>query len=203
MCHDYWPPLYAFARRMGRSPHDAEDLTQSFFAALIEKNTLAAAEQARGKLRTFLLAAFQHHVADAAKREHAVKRGGGAETLSIEAEEWFACEPAERETPETIYDRTWAVTVIDGALDALRAEYSASDKSALFDELSLFLTGDRGPSYAEIASRLNMTEGNVKVGVHRLRQRYRELLRSSVANTVANPRDVDEELHHLFRSLNR
>src|SRR6185503_11861100 len=103
MCHLYWPPLYAFARRMGRSPQDAEDLTQGFFAALIEKNTLAAAEQSRGKLRTFLLAAFQHHIVDAAKREHALKRGGGARTLNIdgaESEEWFACEPAEQATPE-------------------------------------------------------------------------------------------------------
>ena len=125
MCYDYWPPLYAFARRMGRSPQDAEDLTQSFFAALIEKNTLAAAEQARGKLRTFLLAAFQHHIADVAKREHALKRGGGAETLSIDAaetEEWFACEPAERETPETLYHRRWAMLLLERALDQLEAE---------------------------------------------------------------------------------
>lgn len=204
LCRAYWYPLYAFARRSGRSPHDAQDLTQSFFNYLLEKNLLAKADPAAGRFRSFLLASFRNFTSNEDQRSFALKRGGGSQVISWDvahAEELFAEEPAGNETPETIYDRTWAVTVIDGALDALRAEYSASDKGALFKELSLFLTGDRGPSYAEIGTRLGLTEGNIKVAVHRLRQRYRELLRSTVANTVADPREVDAELHHLFRCL--
>jgi RNA polymerase sigma-70 factor (ECF subfamily) len=133
ICHNYWPPLYAFARRLGRSPHDAEDLTQSFFAVFIEKNSLAAAEQSRGKLRTFLLAAFQNHITDTARREHALKRGGGAEMLNFDAaaaEEWFAGEPAERATPETLYHQRWALLLLERALDALETERAAGGQGA-------------------------------------------------------------------------
>ena len=205
MCHDYWPPLYAFARRMGRSPHDAEDLTQSFFAALIEKNTLAAAEQARGKLRTFLLAAFQHHVADAAKREHAVKRGGGAETLSIEAEEWFACEPAERETPETIYHRRWAMLLLERALDLLEAERAAAGHGAEVAVLRPFLslTVSGAATYEEAAKQLGWTVNATRVAVFRLRARYRELLLDLVASTLdhENLSTVEAEMREVLAAL--
>lgn len=207
MCHDYWPPLYAFARRLGRSPHDAEDLTQSFFAALIEKNTLAAAEQSRGKLRTFLLAAFQYHIADVAKREHALKRGGGAETLSIdaaEAEEWFGCEPAERETPETLYHRRWAMLMLERALDQLEVERAAAGHGAEVAVLRPFLSLTvSGSTYEETARQLGWTLNAVRVAVFRLRARYRELLLDLVAATLddENPSTVEAEMRELLAAL--
>ena len=205
MCHDYWPPLYAFARRLGRSPHDAEDLTQSFFTGLIEKNTLAAAEQTRGKLRTFLLAAFQNHIADVAKREHALKRGGGAETLSIEAEEWFACEPAERETPETLYHRRWAMLLLERALDQLEAERTAAGHGAEVAVLRPFLslTVSGAATYEEAAKQLGWTPNVARVAVFRLRARYRELLLDLVAATLddENPSTVETEMRELLAAL--
>lgn len=208
MCHDYWPPLYAFARRLGRSPHDAEDLTQSFFAALIEKNTLSAAEQSRGKLRTFLLAAFQHHIADAARRERALKRGGRAEVLSLDyaaAEEWFACEPAERETPETLYHRRWAMLLLEGALDALEAERAAAGQAATMQVLRPFLslTVSGAATYEEAAKQLGWTLNAARVAVFRLRARYRELLLDLVAATLddENPSTVEAEMRELLVAL--
>ena len=208
MCHEYWPPLYAFARRLGRSPQDAEDLTQGFFAALIEKNTLAAAEQSRGKLRTFLLAAFQHHIADAAKREHALKRGGGAQTLRIdaaEAEEWFACEPAERETPETLYHRRWAMLLLERALEQLEAERAAAGHGAEVAVLRPFLslTVSGAATYGEAAKQLGWTPNAVRVAVFRLRARYRELLLDLVAATLddENPSTIEAEMRDLLAAL--
>jgi RNA polymerase sigma-70 factor (ECF subfamily) len=208
MCHDYWPPLYAFARRFGRSPQDAEDLTQSFFAALIEKNTLAAAEQSRGKLRTFLLAAFQHHIADAAKREQALKRGGGAELLSIDAtaaEEWFACEPAERETPETLYHRRWAMMMLERALDALIAERAADGHGAAMQVLRPFLslTAPGAATYEEAAQQLGWTVNATRVAVFRLRARYREVLLALIAATLQDedPGAVEAEMRELLAAL--
>ena len=208
MCHDYWPPLYAFARRMGRSPQDAEDLTQSFFAALIEKNTLAAAEQSRGKLRTFLLAAFQHHIADVAKHDHALKRGGGMETLSIdtaEAEEWFACEPAERETPATLYHRRWAMLLLERALDQLEAERAAAGHGAEVAVLRPFLslTVSGAATYEEAAKQLGWTVNATRVAVFRLRARYRELLLDLVASTLdhENLSTVEAEMREVLAAL--
>ena len=208
MCHHYWPPLYAFARRIGRSLQDAEDLTQSFFAFLIEKNTLAAAEQSRGKLRTFLLAAFQHHMADAVKREHALKRGGGVELMSLDgaaAEEWFACEPAEHETPETLYHRRWAMLLLERALDQLEAERSGAghdgEMKVLRPFLSLTIAG--AATYEEAARQLGWTVNAVRVAVFRLRARYRELLFDLVAATLdeENPNAVEAEMRELLAAL--
>jgi RNA polymerase sigma-70 factor (ECF subfamily) len=208
MCHDYWPPLYAFARRLGRSPQDAEDLTQSFFAALIEKNALSAAEQSRGKLRTFLLAAFEHHIADVSKREGALKRGGGAETMSIdaiEAEEWIACEPAERETPETIYHRRWAMLLLERALDLLDAERAAAGHGAQVAVLRPFLslTMSGAATYDEAAKQLGWTPNATRVAVFRLRARYRELLLDLVAATLddENPSTVEVEMRELLAAI--
>ncbi len=208
ICGDYWPPLYAFARRLGRSPQDAEDLTQSFFAFLIERNTLAAAEPARGKLRTFLLAAFQHHIADVAKREHALKRGGGTEALSIDtaaAEDWFTCEPAERETPETLYHRRWAMMLLEGALDDLEAERTAAGQGAAMQVLRPFLslTVSGAASYAEAAQQLGWTINAARVAVFRLRARYRELLLDRVAATLddENSGTVEAEMRELLGAL--
>ena len=207
MCQDYWPPLYAFARRLGRSPEDAEDLTQSFFAALIEKNTLAAAEPARGKLRTFLLAAFQHHIADAAKHEHALKRGGGTGMLSIDAttEEGFACELVEHETPETLYDRRWATMLLERALDGLETERTAEGHGAeiavLRPFLSLAVSG--APNYAAAAERLGWTVNAARVTVFRLRARYRELLLDLIAATLHDESQaaVETEMRELLAAL--
>ena len=208
MCRDYWPPLYAFARRIGRSSQDAEDLTQSFFAALIEKNTLAVADPSRGKLRTFLLAAFQHHIADAAKREHALKRGGGTEVLSIDAaaeEEGFASEPMEHETPETLYDRRWATMLLERALDRLETERAADGHGAEMAVLRPFLslTMSGAATYTEAADRLGWTVNAARVSVFRLRARYRELLLDSVAATLQDESAaaVEAEMHELLGAL--
>lgn len=208
MCHDYWPPLYAFARRLGRSPPDAEDLTQSFFAALIEKNTLAAAEPSRGKLRTFLLAAFQNHIADAVKREHALKRGGSAEMLSIDAaaaEGWFACEPAERETPETLYHRRWAMLLLERALDSLEAERTAAGQGEAMQVLRPFLslTAYGAATYDEAAKQLGWTPNAARVAVFRLRARYRVLLLELIAATLhdEDPEAVEAEMRELLAAL--
>ncbi|MFN0125452.1 MAG: RNA polymerase sigma factor [Verrucomicrobiales bacterium] len=208
MCHEYWPPLYAFARRLGRSPADAEDLTQSFFAVLIGKNTLAAAEPSRGKLRTFLLAAFQNHIADVAKREHAQKRGGGAQMLSIDAaaaEEWFACEPAERETPETLYHRRWAMLLLERALDSLEAERTAAGQGKAMQVLRPFLslTASGAATYEEAAEQLSWTANAARVAVFRLRARYRALLLDLIAATLhdEDPTAVEAEMHELLAAL--
>jgi len=208
MCHDYWTTLYAFAGRLGHSPPDAEDLTQSFFAALIKKNTLAAAEPSRGKLRTFLLAAFQNHIADVAKREHAQKRGGGTEMLSIDAtsaEEWFACEPAERETPETLYHRRWAMLLLERALDSLEVERTAAGQGEAMKVLRPFLslTASGAATYEEAAKQLGWTLNAARVAVFRLRARYRELLLELIAATLQdeNPAAVEAEMRELLAAL--
>ncbi len=208
MCHDYWPPLYAFARRLGHSPQDAEDFTQSFFAFLIEKNTLAAAAPLRGKLRTFLLAAFQHHIADMAKHAHALKRGGGTQTVSLDRaaeEESRGCELAEHETPETLYHRRWAVMLLERALDQLEAERAAAGHAMEVEVLRPFLslTVSGAATYAEAASRLGWTANAARVAVFRLRARYREVLLDLVAATLHDEdlAAVEAEMHELLVAL--
>lgn len=208
MCGDYWPPLYAFARRLGHAPADAEDLTQSFFAAIIERNMLAAAEPARGRLRSFLLAAFQHHIADLGKREHTQKRGGGVQVVSLDQaaeEQAHALEPTDRDTPETLYHRRWALLLLERALDALEAERTAAGHAAeiavLRPFLSLTVTG--AATYAEAAERLGWTVNAVRVAVFRLRGRYRELLLELVAATLhdEDPAAVQAEMGELLAAL--
>ena len=208
LCGDYWPPLYAFARRLGHSPQDAEDLTQGFFAFLIERNTLAAAEPSRGKLRTFLLAAFRHHMADAAKREHALKRGGGAQTVSLDRaaeEECHALEPSDRETPETLYHRRWAMLLLERALNQLEAERVAAGHSAEVDVLRPFLslTVPGAATYADAAARLDWTVNAARVAVFRLRARYREVLLDLIAATLhdEDPTAVEAEMRELLAVL--
>lgn len=208
LCGDYWPPLYAFARRIGHTPQDAEDFTQGFFAFLIEKNTLAAAEPSRGKLRTFLLAAFRHHIADAEKREHALKRGGGAQTVNLDRaseEQGHACEPSERETPETLYHRRWAMLLLERALDLLEAGRATAGHGAEMEVLRPFLslTVSGAMTYAEAAVRLGWTVNAVRVAVFRLRARYRELLLDLVAATLHDetPAAVDGEMRELLAAL--
>jgi len=205
LCRTYWFPLYAFARRQGNSPEDAQDLTQDFFARLLEKNHLAKADPDRGRFRTFLLRSMKNFQVNEWKRAGRLKRGGGLEFLSIDpntAEDRYAAEAPDEFNPDAEYEMHWAVTLVEQVLTALRQEFNAADKARLFEELRGFIWGDKSTaSYAEIAGHLNLSEGNVKVAVHRLRQRFRELLRAEVAHTVARPEDIDGELRYLISVL--
>lgn len=205
LCQTYWHPLYAYVRRLGHSPHDAQDLTQEFFARLLGKNYLAGADESRGRFRSFLLASLKHFLANEWDRASAQKRGGGQVPVPIDlitAETSCRFEPADQLTAEKIYERRWALTLLDQVLGRLRAEHVRDGREKLFEELKATLTeGSRTVAYAEIARRLNTTEGAVKVAVHRLRQRYREVLRAEIADTVASPGEVEDELRNLFAAL--
>ena len=204
LCGLYWYSVYAYVRRRGRDHHSAQDLTQAFFARLLEKNDLADADRTRGRFRSFLLAACQHFLANWHDLETARKRGGGVVHLPLDfaaADHRFAQEPAVEDPPERAFDRHWALDLLGRAVDGLRAEYLESGRAKLFDELKNCLAGGDGEGYAELAGRLAMTEGAVKVAVHRLRQRYRDRLRALIAETVASPEEVDGEIRDLFASL--
>lgn len=206
LCRGYWYPLYAYIRRLGRSPHDAQDLTQSFFAYLLEKRLLTRADPESGRFRSFLLGSLKNFMANEWRHQSAEKRGA-SQTISFDAqdaEDRYAIEPADESNPQSLYEQAWAVAVLDQAMTLLEAEHAAAGKQILFEQLAPCLQGDRTAStYAEIGAQLSMSEGAVKVAVHRLRQRYRELLRASVANTVADPLEVDGELRHLMEVLSR
>ncbi len=204
LCGAYWYPLYAHARRRGLDADLAQDRTQAFFARLLEKGDLAVADRARGRFRSFLLAAFEHFLANARDYDHAAIRGGGRPSLSLDfaaGESRLGLEPSHETTPERIFDRQWALTLLDRALARLRDEYHAAGKGPLFDALTPSLAGDRGTPYVEVAARLGMTEGAVKVAAHRLRARGRDLVRDEIAQTVASPDEIDDELGQLFAAL--
>ena len=203
LCRAYWYPLYAFVRRQGHQSHDAQDLTQEFFTRLIAKHWLEGLEPGRGKFRAWLLAAMKHFLCNEWDRAHAAKRGGGQMLLSIDeatAESRYLREPAAVDNPELLYDRRWALTLLERVMARLREEFSGAGKSELFDVIKGTLTGD-APSHAEIASRLDTTEGAVKVAVHRLRERYRAAIREEIAETVAGAAEIEEELRHLLAVL--
>ena len=197
----YWYPLYAYVRRNGHTPHNAQDLTQSFFARLLERGYLQLADKNQGRFRTFLLSSLKNFLINEWKRENRDKRGGNHVILSIDetsAETRFAAETFVEQPPDTLYDHGWATTLLDRALNLLRSEFEQSGKLELFEQLKVFVWGDKNAlSYAEMAAQLNMTEGAIKVSVHRLRQRYGELLRAEVAQTVSTPEEVNEELRYL------
>src|SRR6266545_6648204 len=205
LCQSYWYPLYAFVRRQGRSPHDAQDLTQGFFARLLEKNYLDDVRRERGKFRSFLLASMKHFLANEWDRARAQKRGGAHPHVPIDtqsAETRYGLEPAHDQTPEKLFERRWALTLLDNVLTRLREEFVASGKAEQFDQLKVALTADkRAVPYAELGARLGMSQGAVKVAVHRLRAHYRQVLRAEIANTVSSPADVEEEIRHLFAAL--
>ena len=207
LCQTYWYPLYAYVRRRGYSPEDAQDLTQEFFARLLERNWVGRADQQRGRFRSFLLSAMNHFLADEWDKARAQKRGGGLTPLPLQfdtAETRYSREPADRVTPEYNYERRWALTLLERVLHRLRDDYGAEGRAELFAALSPCLVGDRDSQpYAELATKLGVTEGTVKSSVHRLRQRYRHRLREEIAQTVAEPADVEEELRHLFTVLAR
>ena len=205
LCQTYWHPLYAYVRRLGNSPHDSQDLTQEFFARLLEKNYLAGADESRGRFRSFLLAALKHFLANEWDKARAQKRGGGRIPIPINigtAETSCGFEPVDNVTAEKIYERRWALTLLAQVLRRLREEYVQAGREKLFEQLKPTLTeASRTVRYAEMAVRLGTSEGAVKVAVHRLRQRYREVLRAEIADTVASPAEVEDELRNLFAAL--
>jgi RNA polymerase sigma-70 factor (ECF subfamily) len=207
LCAGYWYPLYAFVRRSGYGPADAEDLTQAFFARFLEKNDFAAADRDRGKFRSFLLAAMKHFLSNERDRNQAQKRGGGRQPLPFDitsGESRYQHEPSHELTAEKLFEQQWAVALLDRVLAMLRKQYSDAGKERLNDGLKTSLAAERQEAgYGELAAELGMTEGAAKVAVYRLRQRYRALLRSVIADTVASPDDVDEEIRDLFRPFRR
>jgi RNA polymerase sigma-70 factor (ECF subfamily) len=205
LCQVYWYPLYAYARRRLPGPHDAQDLTQAFFAELLEKDYLQAADPRRGKFRSFLLAAFKHFLSRQRERSKAQKRGGGRTPVSLDfegGERRYQREPIDHATPETLYERRWALAILEQALARLRRELAAADKEKLFERLKGALEGEGlQESHARIADELGVSEQAVKVAVYRLRRRYQELLRDEIAQTVASPEEVEEELRDLFAAV--
>lgn len=205
LCASYWYPLYAYARRRGHAPHDAQDLTQEFFARLLQGNWIAQADRQRGRFRTFLLTSMQHFLANEWHKAHAQKRGGTQPILSLDddtAEQRYLREPADRNTPETLFERGWALALLNDVLRQLEEEYVREGKTAWMEALRPALTAGRNAiGYAHIADQLGMTEAAARVAVHRLRQRYRQMIRAEVANTVAAPDEVEAEMRHLFEVL--
>jgi len=205
LCATYWYPLYAYVRRRGHKPEDAQDLTQSFFTRLLEKNVVHAADPARGRFRAFLLGSLKNFLANEWDREHAQKRGGGRTPLSLDfdaANERFRREPAFHLTPEMEYERNWALAVLERALTRLEGEYDKRGKGALFARLrSALVAADDDDSRLAMAKDLKMTEGAVKVALHRMRAAFRESLRFEVAETVGAERDCEDELRALIDAL--
>jgi RNA polymerase sigma factor (sigma-70 family) len=206
LCRDYWYPLYAYIRRRGHETHEAEDLTQEFFLRLLAKKSLAGVSPEKGKFRAFLLAALKHFLANEWDRAQTQKRGGGNSVFSLNApaaDTRYRLEPVDELTPERLFERQWALTVLDRVLARLQAESAVREgRQAVFEQLKPFLTGTGASAgYALVAVELGMTAGAVKVSVHRLRRRYRELLREEIAQTVASPEEIDEEIGYLLSCL--
>jgi len=203
LCSAYWYPLYAFARREGNGPEEAQDLAQEFFSRLLEKNYLGMADPNRGRFRSFLLASFKHMMANERRDAARQKRGGGAVTFSLDAlnpEERYGVEPAHDWTPDRLFERQWAETVLARTLDRLEADYA--DQTTRFAELKVFLVGAKGSApYAEVAARLGVSVGALKLVVHRLRRRYAQLFRDEIAQTVGELAEVDDEIRHVFAVL--
>jgi len=206
LCRTYWYPLYAYVRRKGYNAPDAQDLTQEFFARLLARNYLSVADRNRGKFRSFLLGSLEHFLAREWTKAHAQKRGGGQPLVSldeVDAERIYQQEPATGLAPESLYDKRWAMTLLERAMERLGVDYAAAGKRELFDQLkSLLLAECSGESYRQLAGPLGLSEGAVKVAVHRLRHRFREVVRAEIAQTVATPAEVDEELRCLMSALN-
>jgi len=202
LCRSYWYPLYAFLRRQGYASADAKDLTQEFFAKFIQKNFLSAVNPARGKFRSFLLKALKNFLANEWDRVRAEKRGGKHAFISLDeqtAEGRYRLEPPSTATPEALYEHRWALTVLDQALHRLKSDYETAGKAVQFEELHVYLSSEPAEgAYAKAATRLRMTNGAVAVAVHRLRQRYGELLRQEIGRTVSTPAEIAEEMRFLF-----
>jgi RNA polymerase sigma-70 factor (ECF subfamily) len=205
LAHAYWLPLYAYIRRQGSTPEQAEDLTQGFFTRLLEKESLASVDRSKGKFRSFLLASLKHFLANERDKARARKRGGGTPTLPLDrviAEACYRAEPVDDMTPERVFERRWAVAVLDLVISRLQREYVGRGQSETFESLSEAWTGQlKSAARVQIASRLGMTEGAINVAIHRLRRRYRNLLRDEIAQTVSDEGLIDEEIQYLLRCL--
>ncbi len=201
LCRDYWWPLYHFARRKGHRPEDAQDLTQGFVLALLETNSIASADRARGRFRSFLLGAFQNYLANERRYHAAQKRGGGVAPISWDeaCEGGYLAQASEQMTPELHYERSWALALLERVMNRLRMEYEKADRSPLFQALQPHLSGAEGrPGYARLGTALGMGESAVTVAMHRMRRRYGEFLREEIAQTVTSPDEVEDELRHLM-----
>jgi len=202
LCRTYWRPIFSFVRRQGVGPEEAEDLTQGFFALLLERRDLRSVRKEKGRLRSYLLTALKHYLADEHRRAMAIKRGKGERLIPLEqlrAEEQSGMEPADPLTAERIYERRWASTLLDRVLSRLEDTYRKRGNAALFDSFNQLL-GDEpeAPSHAEIAAQVGMTENAVSQAFHRFRQSYQSLLREEIAHTVATPGDIENELRYLI-----
>ena len=205
LCQTYWFPLYAYLRRRGYDTNKAEDYTQAFFASLLEKHSLRLAEPQRGRFRSFLLAALKHFIANERDRNKAKKRGGNYKVFSLDiegAESRYSLEPCNKLSAEKLFERSWALTILDRAMARLQSEAVTPKKQMLFDCLKEHLTSSKNTvPYREIASKMNMTESAMKVALHRLRRRCREILRDEIAQTVATEEQINEEIRDLFAAL--
>lgn len=205
LCQTYWYPLYAFVRRRGFNPEDAKDLTQAFFAHLLENRALATTDRAKGRFRSFLLASLRNFLTNEWERASAQKRGGGCEHVSLDtgtAEMRYESEPADSASPDRLFDRSWALTLLERALVRLRDEQAAAGQSSRFEQLRDRLTGEPDAlPYAELAAKSGQSEAAMKMAVSRLRRRYGELLREEIAQTVSRPEDAEQEIRHLFAML--
>lgn len=205
LCAVYWYPLYAFLRRLGHQPADAEDLVQGFIAHLLDHQFFEVADPTKGRFRSYLLASLNHFLADAADWVGRQKRGDGRPLLSLEAglaERRYKQEPTDSSNPEQLYERRWALTLLDTVLQRLETEAAESGRANLFRQIKGVLLGDRsGVRYAELAPQLGLSEAALTMTVHRLRRRYRELVREEIAHTVSRPVEIDEEMRHLFQVL--
>jgi len=204
LCSAYWSPVYGFVRRLGNDPESAQDFTQSFFTRLLEKEAISAARPDRGRFRSFLLGCLKNFLTNEWDRAHAQKRCGDQPVLPFEfddAERWLRLEPADHATPERIFERRWAATVLQRGLLALRGEYDRAGQGALFERLKPLLMAEHNESQRTIADRLGMTEGALKMAMLRLRRRYRKLLEAEIAETVHDPREIDDEIRRLFEVL--
>jgi RNA polymerase sigma factor (sigma-70 family) len=207
LCRAYWPPLYAFVRRRGHSPAEAQDLTQEFFARILKRNDLAMTSPEKGRFRSFLLTALKHFLINEWRREQCQKRGGGQCSVSLDAEPVearYQIELIETATPESVFERHWAFTVLDQTMKGLREEYANTGKGEMFDLLKETLAGEKKTTpRAELAARCGISVGAVDVAVHRLRRRYGEILRAEIAHTVSHSGEVEDEIRHLKTVLGR
>lgn len=204
LCNAYWYPLYAYARRRGYDSEQARDVTQAFFADLLEREALRSLDPEKGRFRAFLLASIRNFLSHERDREQAAKRGGGTQTVSLdvtEAERRFSLEPAAELTPEQLFERRWGLTVMERAMIRLKTQIESSGRPQLFTALKPYLTGSESASYDKVAQELSMSVGAVKVAMHRLRQNYGRVLRQEIAETVADTSEVDDELRYLLSQI--
>jgi RNA polymerase sigma-70 factor (ECF subfamily) len=205
LCRAYWYPLYAYVRRHGHSKEDAEDLTQGFFACFLERNYLEGLSSKKGRFRAFLLAALKHFLANERDKSQRQKRGGGVAPLSLDwqdADARYQIDPTDQLSPDKLYDRAWAMTLLEQVISRLRDECAAEGRGKVFEQLKPFLMASQSAiPYADAATRLGLNEGAARVAVHRLRKRYRELLREEISQTLSDPADAEEEMRALFRAF--